>query len=229
MHRLGFLVLALMWIAAPVASGQQQASAQAGAANPYLFSRPIPGLTGFRVEETLNPAGDIRGLVIYHDRQPVQTLDTCTGNPVPRTGTLGGVVFSDFNFDRYTDLAMLVSSANGNNSYCVWLFDRQTNRFVLSGPLSRLTNPAPDLATKTIVAYKHEDCGGQCYERETYAWSGDRLAPVKYEAENQDPSLPPTDDCRFIRTVKRAQDGRLVETGRQRVDQGGIPCVPHHF
>ena len=49
------------------------------------------------------------------------------------------------------------------------------------------------------------------------------------ESESEDTGLPPTEDCRYVHSLKQEKNGRLVETMRQRVDPGGILCEPHWF
>jgi len=46
---------------------------------------------------------------------------------------------------------------------------------------------------------------------------------------DQNPTVPPTTDCKYVRTVKQEQDGKLVDLGRQRVDTGGVPCEPRPY
>jgi hypothetical protein len=210
------------WAQAGTSSGQ---SASAGVS--YTGPTSIPGLAGYRVKEELNSSGEVLGLVVDHHQQQVQTLNVCTQAPVPRTGDVGGIAFADYNFDGYPDLSLLVSSTNQNHHYCVWLFNPQTKRFALSQQLSHLTNPAPDLNKKEVVAFKHEGCNGECWRRETYHWSGNQLLPNKYVAQNEDPVLPLTVDCRFVRTVKQEEGGRLEEVSRERVNDAGFSCTPH--
>lgn len=232
MFRFKVLIRSLLYF---VLLGGLQAWAQTGtpsgqpasAGTTYTGATSIPGLAGYRVKEELNSSGEVLGLVVDHHQQQVQTLNVCTQAPVPRTGEVGGIAFTDYNFDGYPDLSLLVSSTHKNHHYCVWLFNPQTRRFALSPQLSQLTNPAPDLNKKDIVAFKHEGCNGECWRRETYDWSGNRLVPSKYVAQNEDPVLPLTVDCRFVRTVKQEKDGRLKEVSRQRVNDTGFPCTPH--
>jgi hypothetical protein len=224
-----FIAVAFALCAATILSNDQQNSTNTLPQAAPQLAREIPGLPGFRVEEASNNSGDIRALAVYHEGHQTQTLNVCTDKPVPRRGKLGSIAFTDFNFDGYPDLAMLASSANENNIYCVWLFDPETKRFALSEDLSHLTNPAPDPDKKSVVALKHETCTGDCYERETYVWSGNRLLPKEYVAVNEDPALSPTEDCRFVRSVKQEKNGRMAELARQRVDGGGVPCEPHPF
>jgi hypothetical protein len=244
MLRIPVSLFALLCLSTGIAQAQRYAPTQADTAMSYTAGSPIPGLVGFTLKEALDSGSDIDRLVVFHNGEQTQSLDICTGNPVPHKGPpsdaelmsglkgeLGSISVGDFNFDNYPDLAMLVSfdEKNDNRKYCVWLFSPQTQRFVLSPELSQLTNPVPDPATNTIISNKNEDCAGQCYERETYRWSNGQLIPVKYVAQSEDPVLSPTVDCRFVRTVKEEKDGRLVSMGRQRVDIGGVPCLPHSF
>ncbi len=189
----------------------------------------IPGLPGFRLAELLNSSGEIRAVAVYEGTQQIQTLNLCTDKPVAKTGELGAIAFADFNFDGRPDLALLVSSTADNNSYCVWLFDPRTRRFVFSEGLSRLINPAPDPNTRTIITYRNEDCAGGCFRRDTYAWSGSSLIPLRHETQNEDPTVAVTDDCRFVRTIRKQKNGKMVEVSRDRVNGAGVRCEPHPF
>jgi hypothetical protein len=224
MYRLSAGAFILICLATILATGQQDSTSTLPQAAPPTTE--IPGLPGFRVEEALNSSGDIRQLLLYRDVEQIQTLDVCTAKSVPRTGELGDIAVADFNFDGSPDLAILISSVNDNRTYCVWLFTPQTQRFTFSEELSRLTNPSPDPSTKTIVTYKSENCAG-CYEREKYVWSGRKLIPVQHETLNDDPVLPLTEDCRFVRTLTQKKNGRMVEVARERVNGAGMRCEPH--
>jgi hypothetical protein len=79
-------------------------------------------------------------------------LKVCTPEPVPRESPVGNIYYTDYNFDGHSDLALEVAFKEGNASYCVWLFDSKTGRFVASPQLSRLTNPSPDPNNRTVTS-----------------------------------------------------------------------------
>jgi len=114
-----------------------------------------------------------------------------------------------------------------NSSYCIWLYDPKTQTFVLSEELSRLTNPHSDPNNRTVIANKNESCAGECYEQNTYKWSNGHLEPVHEESLTEDPLVSSTSACRYVWTVKREKNGKLVETSRERVDPDGVMCEPH--
>ena len=114
-----------------------------------------------------------------------------------------------------------------NSSYCIWLYDANTQRFGLSKELSELTNPRPDVDTHTIIAQQKERCAGSCYDRQLYTWESGHLEMVREEGLTEDPIVPPESSCRYVLAIKEVKNGKLVETSRQRVDTGGVMCEPH--
>lgn len=190
----------------------------------------LPAPPEFRFDYVLDNDGKIRQVAVFRDGQQIQLLDSCTGQDIPRQKGLGELAREDFNFDGYLDLAMRAATDRQRNStYCVWLFDPASQRFVLSEEVSRIPNPTPDPDTKTIVSRKNEDCAGHCYDQFTYSWIDGHLVAVREEWESEDPTIPPTEDCRYVRAVKEPKNGRLVETSRDWVDVGGVQCVPHRL
>jgi hypothetical protein len=177
----------------------------------------------------LDDAGKIRQVLVYRDDQQVQALDRCTGEDVPRENGVGELSRADYNFDGYLDITLRVSfdPQMENSSYCIWLFDPQTQRFVLSPQLSHMTNPQPDPETKLVLARKNADCMGHCYVQEAYSWSLGQLKLVREDSEDEDLVVSPISQCRWVHTVKVEKNGQLKEIDRQRVDAGGVMCEPH--
>jgi len=177
----------------------------------------------------LNNEGAIRQIIVYRNNHQIQALDSCTGQDVPREKGLGELTREDFNFDGYQDLMMLVAfdAQTRNSSYCIWLYDPNTQTFVFSEELSQLTNPRPNPNNRTVVARKNMMCSEQCYVQETYEWSGVHLKPVREESLAEDPTVPTVSTCRYVRTIKTDENGKLAETSRERVNTGGVMCEPH--
>src|SRR5579884_2957003 len=180
------LRLATVFLLMAVSAGVRAADQPASSYPPYHF------------QYGLDSAGNIVQLLVYRGDQQVQSLNVCTNSPVPRSGNLGGVTHEDFNFDGYPDVAMLVSTdRSSDNSYCIWLYDPATRRFVFSPDLSRLTNPQPDPATQTVTSRKNEGCSGLWFDAETFRWSGGRLQPLKEVSQSQDITVVPNANCSF--------------------------------
>jgi hypothetical protein len=213
------LLLSVIFLLLKMPVFAQQSSAEA---TPQ--GSPIPGMANFSAALGLNPAGNIQAVLVYEDNKLVQTLRVCTEEPVPRDSNVGGIDTADYNFDGYPDLALKVSAAKKNEKFCIWLFDPKTERYVSSPELSQLVNLRPDAKTGTVYSYTNEACMG-CYEKRVYRWDHGQLALVKVESQTEDPLMPPTSSCRWVRTVQETKGERLVETGNQRVNDLGVPCL----
>jgi hypothetical protein len=194
-------------------------------------SQPVPAHMQPQVtfEYQLDEQGQIQHILVERDRQQIQALDSCTGQDIPRENGLGELAREDFNFDGYPDLMMrsAFDPQTDNSSYCIWLYDLQTQKFALSPELSRLINPQPDPDNKTIVSRENERCSDQCYTQDTYAWSNEHLKLIREESLTEDPMVPPWSDCRWVWELKKEKGGKLVEINRERVDVGGVMCEPH--
>jgi hypothetical protein len=214
------LVTALMLFAAFTVTHAGSGSAQPGGDQ----GSPIPGLPGFRVDQKLNAAGKVEGLLVYQGQQLVETLDLCTAEPLARVPPLGNVAAADFNFDGFPDLALEVTDAkDNNNTFCVWLFEPQSRRFKFSSDLSELVNPAPDPKTRTVVSRKDGPCP-YCYEKREFRWSAGQLTLVRSESLTLDPRTSGTGECEYVLTVKKLKDGVVREIGRERATAFGNPC-----
>jgi hypothetical protein len=184
---------------------------------------PLPGLPNIGVEQGLNSAGRVESLLVYQGQQQVQTLDVCTEEPVPRQGKVGTLATADYNFDGYPDLALQATDVKDNSTFCVWLFDPGTQRFVPSSQLSQLVNAVPDPKTRTVVSTKYPGCPS-CYEREVFRWSQGQLEPVRDESLTLDPLSVGYGGCDYVHTVKEVKDGRMKETDRERTNSFGTRC-----
>jgi hypothetical protein len=187
---------------------------------------PIPGVAGYGVDLGLNGSGDVAGLIIYKGTAVAQELPACTPQPVPRSGDVGTIATTDFNFDRYGDLALQVSSKDGNATFCVWLFDSTTKQYVASPALSQLTNPRADPKTKTVVANKNMGCNGSCYDKQAYQWSNGQLTMIRDESvtRNIEAQTGYTGGCSFVKSIKEVRNGKLTETSRNTVNDVGALC-----
>ena len=188
---------------------------------------PIPGLPGYGVELGLDESsGNIVELMVYRGQTLFQTLKVCTPDPVPRQNPVGTMDTADYNFDGYYDLALETAFKQGNASYCIWLYNPKSGRFVASPQLSQLTNPRPDSQHKTVVSFSRMECG-PCYRQETYRWSKGQLVPVREE------SVMPAElglqfggGCGWLRTVREEKNGKMQFVSRTQVNELGQPCLP---
>ncbi len=198
-----------------------------GAASQPVRGDPIPGVPGYGVELGLDSAtGNIAELLVYRGQKQLQALKVCTAEPVPRQSPIGTMDTADYNFDGHGDLALQTASKQGNRSYCIWLFNPKTKRFVFSPQLSQLTNPRPVLATKTIISYTKLECG-PCYQQESYRWSKWQLVPVREESVRPaELGLQLSGGCGWLRTVRQEKKGKLEFVSRDPVDIFGHVCQP---
>ncbi len=188
---------------------------------------PIPGVPGYGVTLGLNGPGDVAALLVYHGTDIAQELVTCTPQPVPRSGNIGTIATTDFNFDGYGDLLLQVSSKNDNAMFCIWLFDPKTKQYVASPALSQLVNPTVDPKTKTVIAHKNLDCGS-CYDQQSYTWNDGQLTMIRQETLTENiyaPTAGYTGGCSFVRSIKELRNGQLIETSRDRVNAVGTRCA----
>jgi len=203
-----------------------------GPANP--MKKPPPPFAPlsapqFHFSYATDPAGKIRQVLVDRDDKQVQSLEICTSQAIPRENGLGELTQQDFNFDGYPDLMMRVAfdPRTNNSSYCIWLYDPATQKFVLSEELSHLTNPVPDPDSKTVFARKNIICSERCYVEDVYAWTNGHLEPIWEQSLTEDPVAPPGSDCRWVWAAKKEKNGKLMDVDRQRVDIGGVMCEPH--
>jgi len=223
MSRTGILLVAGVLVAVFLAA-QPNSQAQAATA---VRGDPIPGDPGWGVELGEDPGnGKIVELMVFRGQKQVQSLKVCTEEPVPRDNPVGSIASADFNFDGHGDLALETAFKNGNASYCIWLFDPKTQRFVESKQLSKLINPSPDPKTHTVVSYSKGECE-PCYHRETYRWSNGTLVPVREESITPaDLGLQAPGGCGWLHTVKEEKNGKMEFVSRSQVNALGQNCLP---
>jgi len=225
MRRIAIVLAAELLLATALLAAD--ASAAPPAAPPTVTGYPIPGLAGYGVELGLDPTnGKILELLVYHGAKQLQTLKVCTPEPVAHESPVGTLDTADFNFDGYGDLLLETAFKQGNTSYCIWLFDPKTKRFVASPQLSQLTNPRPDPKTKTVTSYSKGECP-PCYRQETYRWSKGQLVPVREESvAPADLGLQLPGGCGWLRTVREEKNGKMEFVSRSPVDGLGQTCPP---
>lgn len=92
----------------------------------------------------------------------------------------------DINSDGYNDIRLTNTwGATGNTFYNYWLFDPSKNIFVENTDLSSLSNPTPQLQTKTITTYKTGGMAGCIYTKGTYKFDSDgNLVPIRLEKQD---------------------------------------------
>jgi hypothetical protein len=97
----------------------------------------------------------------------------------------------------------------GNASYCIWLYNPKTGRFVFSEELSRLTNPSPDAKTHA-VSYVKENCS-ICYRRESFRWAKGTIGAGS--RRNCDASSPGAAASNGMRVAAHGQRRKERENG----------------
>lgn len=184
----------------------------------------MPGLPGISIAQGLNPSGDVQWVLVYQNGKQIQALDICVPGAVPRRDPVGSLAVADFNFDNSPDLALQISSENGNSKYCVWLFDAEQQLFTLNHQLSGVANLAPDPSTKSLQSYENQGCNGVCFTKNTYKWSNGEMELIRSETTSQAPLSVGYGGCNFVHSVKEMKRGELREVSRERVNALGIEC-----
>ena len=226
LRRIAIIIFAVILAAACCLTAQPNPEAPPQA-QPTVTGDPIPGLAGYGVELGLDPAnGRISALLVYRGQKQWQELKVCTPEAVPREGPVGTMDTADYNFDGHYDLALETAFKGGNASYCIWLFEPKTGRFILSKQLSQLTNVRPDPKTHTVISTSKGECG-PCYHEESYRWTKGQLIPVR------ETSVAPADlglqlpgGCGWLRTVREEKHGKMVFVSRDQVNSLGQVCLP---
>jgi len=102
-------------------------------------------------------------------------------------------VKEDYNFDGYNDLESISSNGQGISaldSYEIFLYDSELNKFVFNEELSNIVNIYPEVSDQTI-RQEFNFGYGIGFERIIYRWEGDKLIKITKE------------ECRL---VERSQD-----------------------
>jgi hypothetical protein len=226
MRRIAIIIVTIVLAAACLLTAPQNSVAQEQTP-PTVTGDPIPGLKGYGVELGLAPgSGKILELLVYRGQKLWQALKVCTPEAVPRESPVGTMETADYNFDGYYDLALETAFKQGNASYCIWLYNPKTRRFVASQQLSQLANTRPDPKTKTVISYSKGECG-PCYRQETYRWSKGHLIPVREESvAPADLGLQLPGGCGWLRTVREEKNGKMEFVSRSQVNGLGQDCLP---
>ncbi len=189
---------------------------------------PIPGVAGYGVNLGLDTAGNVAALLVYKGTNVSQELVSCTSQAVPRDGNVGTMASADLNFDGFGDLLLQVSSKDKNATYCVWLFDPRTQKYVASPELSQLVNLAADPKTQTVTSNVGTGCFGSCYHNQTYKWEHGTLTLVRDESITGNITAPSSasQGCAYVKSVKVMKKGKLTEVSRDTVNSMGVICAP---
>jgi hypothetical protein len=135
----------------------------------------------------------------------VQTLEAGMGEPPVRGGNFFGA--QDMNFDGYKDIGLISWwGATGNTGYTYWLFDPSKNIFVENSDLSSLSNPTPELQTKTIATHSVGGMAGCIYNNGTYKFDvKGKLILIRSEKQDYDEASKS-----FVKTIGELKDGKIV-------------------
>jgi hypothetical protein len=186
---------------------------------------PVPGLSGIGLEEGLDAAGvNLVSITVFKGSRQIQSLPVCTGNPVARQSPVGSLNMADLNFDGLPDLLLQLTASGGNDSFCVWLWNPKSQRYVASPALSQLTNPRPHPSNKTITSFTNLPCPtlGGCHDTKTYTWSKGQLNLMKDESQTPAENLSVVGPgCDFILSVQEQKKGKMVVVSSDRVNSFG--------
>lgn len=135
----------------------------------------------------------------------VQKLEAGMGEPPPRSGNFFGA--QDMNFDGYKDIRLMSWwGATGNTGYTYWLFDPSKNIFVENTDLSSLSNPTPELQSKTIATHSVGGMAGCIYNNGTYKFDENgKLILIRSEKQDW-----VEETKSFIKTISELKDGKMV-------------------
>ncbi|MDO8590573.1 MAG: hypothetical protein Q7R65_01195 [bacterium] len=135
----------------------------------------------------------------------VQTLEAGMGEPPPSGGKFFGA--QDMNFDGYKDIRLMSWwGATGNTGYTYWLFDPSKNIFVENSDLSSLSNPTPELQTKTIATHSVGGMASCIYNNGTYKFDVDgKLILIRSEKQDY-----VEESKSFVKTIGELKDGKMV-------------------
>lgn len=134
-----------------------------------------------------------------------QTLEAGMGEPPYRDAKF--FVAEDMNFDGYKDIRLMSFwGATGNTGYTYWLFDPSRNFFVENKDLSSLSNPTPDVGTKTIATHSVGGMAGCIYNNGTYKFDENGKL-ILIREEKQDWVVASKS---FLKTISELKNGKMV-------------------
>ena len=135
----------------------------------------------------------------------VQKLEVGMGEPPYRDAKF--FVAEDINFDGYKDIKLMSFwGATGNTGHTYWLFDSSKNLFIENKDLAELSNPKPDLATKTIWTHSVGGMAGCIYNNGTYKFDANGKL-ILIHSEKQD-WVEETKS--FTKTINELKNGEMV-------------------
>lgn len=111
--------------------------------------------------------------------QPVQTLEL---NDMSAPSL--ELIAEDLNFDGFKDLKLLASSsAVGNLSFMLWVFDPKTKQFAAFPQFLELSSPDADPQDKEINSH-NRDANALIYVDKTWKWANGTLTKVAEERQD---------------------------------------------
>lgn len=131
---------------------------------------------------------------------------------------------TDYNFDNYGDLSIFLGTGFPHNeSYLIYLFNPQKNKFEYHEKLNSLLNVYPDSATKTISS-EYNETHDQPLD-EVYKWVNGRLVLIERESVVRAGKVFSGDDTKYwVYTHERRIRGKLkVIEKRKIIDYDSIP------
>jgi hypothetical protein len=122
----------------------------------------------------------------------------------------------EINFDGWLDLLLMTEQGSANAKAEYWLYDPAADRFRNLGefPMFRV-----DGVHKRLSTYVSNGPAGLDFEKRDYAFEGNNLIVMREETQKASPSRP----GRYVHTVRRRKDGRLVVVLRETVKQAPLP------
>jgi len=134
-----------------------------------------------------------------------QTLEAGMGEPPYRDASF--FVAEDMNFDGYKDIKLMSFwGATGNTGYTYWLFNFSKNLFVENKDLSSLSNPKPDVGTKTIATHSVGGMAGCIYNNGTYKFDETgKLILIREEKQDWVEASKS-----FLKTISELKNGKMV-------------------
>jgi len=169
-------------------------------------------------------------LSLGDSKQPVQSLEGCEFSDM-EAPPLDSDWFRtvDMNFDGYKDIYILTNwGATGNESGCVWLYNRESARFEYSKEFSELGRFTLDPATKTITTYGNGGRAGTVFRAVKYVIEDNLPAPVITVAQDWDFKKS---EYHCVVQQRRGRGNALVtvrDVWAESKDDFHAPCDPSH-